>query len=179
MIEYFAFLRGINVGGKNSIKMEELRKIFEDCGFSKVRSYIQSGNIIFSYKKAGIHSLSEKIEAQIKKATGLEVAVMVRTREQLDAIVKLDPFKGKPLTEQCKHYIVFMSAAPTITHPLPFHSEKDGVELVTIIGEDAFLLSFPLGDHFGFPNGFIEKKYKIPSSSRYSHVVTKMLELSD
>jgi len=47
MIKYFAFLRAINVGGKNLIKMEDLKKIFESLGFKNVRTYIQSGNVIF------------------------------------------------------------------------------------------------------------------------------------
>ncbi len=177
MIEYFAFLRGVNVGGKNSIKMEVLRQIFTDCGFSNVRSYIQSGNIIFSYKKVEINSLSRKIEEQIIKSASLNIPVLLRTREQLEEMIKLDPFKDASPIENSKQYVVFLSTKPLISHQLPLLSEKDGLELVSIINEDAFLLSFPIGDHSGFPNNFIEKKYKVTATSRYWHVLMKMLEM--
>ena len=177
MIEYFAFLRGINVGGKNSIKMEDLRQIFEDCGFSNVRSYIQSGNIIFSYKKAEIHSLGKKIEEKIFKSAGLNIPVFLRIREQLEEMVKLNPFNEALPIENSKQYVAFLSAQVLISHPMPLLSEKNGLELVSIINENVFLLSFPIGDHSGFPNNFIEKKYKVTATSRYWHVVIKMLEM--
>jgi uncharacterized protein (DUF1697 family) len=177
MTDYFAFLRGINVGGKNSIKMEDLRHIFEDCGFENVKSYIQSGNILFSYKKDDPHELVRKIEGQIIKSAGLEIPVIVRTRDQLDTMLKSDPFKGKAINDKSKPYVVFLSSKPTISLPLPLFSEKDGLELLSIVNEDAFLLSFPVGDHSGFPNAFMEKKYKVAATSRYWHVVMKMLEL--
>ena len=70
MIDYFAFLRGINVGGKNIIKMEDLRQIFIDCGFSRCKTYIQSGNVLFRSKNTELKKLTKKIEAKIKEVMG-------------------------------------------------------------------------------------------------------------
>jgi uncharacterized protein (DUF1697 family) len=176
MIDYYAFLRGINVGGKNSVKMENLRQIFADCGFSNVQSYIQSGNILFRYKPAELPELTKKIETKIKKAIGNEVPLFLRTREQLEKIVKLDPFKGTASKENTKHYVSFLSKHPTVNLTLPIISEKDGLEFLSIIDSDAFLLSFEIKGRYGYPNNFIEKKLKVTASSRYWNTVLKMMD---
>jgi uncharacterized protein (DUF1697 family) len=178
MVEYFAFLRGINVGGKNIIKMEDLRQLFIDCGFSNVQSYIQSGNIIFRYKKADLKTLTKKIETILKNALGNDVPVLLRTREQLDKMVKLDPFGKKSKRENRKLYVVFLSEKPEVNHKLPLISEKDGLELLSVVDSDAFLLSFEINGRNGFPNNFVEKLFKVKSSSRYWNTVLKMMNIT-
>jgi uncharacterized protein (DUF1697 family) len=177
MIDYFAFLRGINVGGNNSIRMEDLRQIFTDCGLSNVKSYIQSGNVVFQYKKSEIGELSKKIEAKIKKTIGNEIPVLLRTREQLENMVKLDPFKSATLRENTKLYVAFLSKKPTANYSLPLISEKDGLELLSIVNADAFLLSFEISGRYGFPNNFIEKNLMVTASSRYWNTVLKIMEI--
>ena len=177
MVDYFAFLRGINVGGKNIIRMEDLTRIFVDCGFSGVKTYIQSGNVIFRYKKAGLTILSKKIEARVKEFTGNDIPVILRTREQLNEMVKLNPYKDATIRKNAKLYVAFLSEVPSVTMILPMISEKEGLELISIINADAFLLSFEVNGHFGFPNNFIEKNLKVTASSRYWNTVLKMMEI--
>ena len=86
-MKYVAFLRAINVGG-HVVKMDVLRKLFEEMGFSNVETFIASGNVIFDARKAS----EPKIEAALQKALGYEVRTFLRTPEQLAkvAATKLD-----------------------------------------------------------------------------------------
>ncbi len=70
-MKYVAFLRGINVGGKNKVKMETLREVCASIGFENVKTYINSGNVIFETRKTDDLKLAEKIEKAIEKEFGL------------------------------------------------------------------------------------------------------------
>ena len=85
---YVALLRGINVGGKKRVEMARLRESFERMGFSDVRTYINSGNVIFRHVRAP----SEKsIEKALQSEFGFEIAVVVRDRENIAAVVEALP----------------------------------------------------------------------------------------
>ena len=91
MAIYMAFLRGINVGGRNKIKMAELRSLFQSMGFHTVQTYIQSGNVLFcSDEDADV--LRQRIEQEIDKAFSISLTVVLRTSSELDQIIETCPF---------------------------------------------------------------------------------------
>ena len=92
MKTYIALLRGINVSGKNIIKMVQLKQMFEDIGFTDVITYIQSGNIIFSSDETNESILESTISEAIIKTFGFEVPVMVLLPNELNIILKANPF---------------------------------------------------------------------------------------
>src|SRR5258707_11507773 len=94
-MKYVALLRGINVGGNNMIKMETLRAGFEELGFKNVKSYINSGNLVFETGKADEKKLAKKIHDAIEKEFGFDISVMVRATSVLVDLVKNNPFDGK------------------------------------------------------------------------------------
>ena len=77
-MKYVAFLRGINVGGKNKIKMETLREVCSALGFKNVKTYINSGNVIFETAKSDNQKLAAIIEKAIEKEFSLSIKVMIR-----------------------------------------------------------------------------------------------------
>ena len=79
MVKYIAFLRAINVGGKKLTKMEELRRVFETLRLKNVRTYIQSGNVIFDTTETDSDALATQIERKIHQSLGHEVTVLLRT----------------------------------------------------------------------------------------------------
>ena len=83
---YVALLRGINVGGHNPVPMADLRAAFESAGFGAVRTYIQSGNVVFE-SAAPARSLEADIEAVLEQRFGYPMVVVVRSRAQMRAIV--------------------------------------------------------------------------------------------
>src|ERR1044071_6720165 len=91
MNQYVALLRGINVGGKNIIKMTALKSSFEDLAFTDVRTYIQSGNVLFSAAGSDQAKLTKQIEDALSKAFNYESRVVVRSRKQIKDIVTHAP----------------------------------------------------------------------------------------
>ncbi|MGN0460978.1 MAG: DUF1697 domain-containing protein [Ruminococcus sp.] len=87
MKRYIAFLRGINISGKNKISMPELKKGFEKLGFGEVKSYLNSGNVIFSSDEDNIESLTNQIKTMIKNQFGLDIPVLLISKEALEDIL--------------------------------------------------------------------------------------------
>ena len=87
MIRYFAFLRGINVGGKNLIKMNELRQLFESLGLSRVKTFIQSGNVIFDSSEVNVLKLIKMSENSLNQFFGKEVPVVIRTEDEMNEMI--------------------------------------------------------------------------------------------
>lgn len=88
---YVALLRGINVGGKNKIVMNTLKHTFETSGMNDVMTYINTGNIIFSYKDTSITELSNILETAIYNDFGLQIKVVVLNFDDFDRITKSIP----------------------------------------------------------------------------------------
>ena len=111
MPTYVALLRGVNVGAHNRMKMDELRAICESLGYEDVRTYLQSGNVVFEAPNADEATLRTDIHDTIEDAFGYDVAVMVRTREELDSLVAEAPFDG-PAGDGVKRYVTFLNEVP-------------------------------------------------------------------
>lgn len=109
MIQYVALLRGINVGGKGLIKMADLRVEFERLGFQSVRTYIQSGNVLFHAKEADKLKLENKIEKALLAKFKVATRVMLRSkREMTQVIAHLPKIFENP---EWKHNVIFLSSA--------------------------------------------------------------------
>lgn len=83
-----ALLRGVNVGGRNKLAMADLRSSAEACGYEGVRTYIQSGNLVFSTPKGSTQAVAERLQKAIAKMT----PVLVRTRDELASVVEHNPY---------------------------------------------------------------------------------------
>ena len=88
---YVALLRGVNVGGKNKVEMKQLKAVFEEAGMTSVRTYINSGNVIFSTTTRGRPRLIKLLEDAIAKRFGFRVNVLVRDVKKMRAVVKAMP----------------------------------------------------------------------------------------
>lgn len=95
-----AFLRGINVGGKNKLPMKELVPIFEGLGCSSVQTYIQSGNVVFKADTDLLKQLPDLVTAEIERKLGLKVPVIVRSAAALKKVVKANPFADRDSAPQ-------------------------------------------------------------------------------
>ncbi|UUZ86223.1 DUF1697 domain-containing protein [Paenibacillus sp. P26] len=98
MTVYIALLRGINVGGKNKIKMADLKRTLESMGLSRVQTYIQSGNVLFESGETE-EALKVRLEREIEKVFGIELSVILRTAEELKRIVTNCPFPAEEVAE--------------------------------------------------------------------------------
>ncbi len=91
MNRYIAFLRGINISGKNKIPMAECKKAFEELGFGEVKTYLNSGNVIFSSDEDHVEGLTSQIEARVKEKFGFNIPVFVISKEDLENILQHAP----------------------------------------------------------------------------------------
>lgn len=129
---YIALLRGINVGGHNMIKMAELKRVLEEMGLKKVKTYIQSGNVLFeSEEEEG--SLSKRMEEVINQAFGLSVPVVLRTSKEWDQIIKFCPYRTEGLQEGESVQIAFLGGIPSqkeIERLNAYQSDKDEFKII-------------------------------------------------
>jgi uncharacterized protein (DUF1697 family) len=112
MAIYVSLLRGINIGGHKRIKMDKLRQSFEALGFEQVRTFIQSGNVVFKAAKTSTSTLSKRIEAKILADVGFPVSVISRNAEELGSAIENNPFLKDPRIDAAKLHVTFLSAAP-------------------------------------------------------------------
>jgi len=109
MSRFVAFLRAINVGGGRSVKMQSLRQVFESLGFSKVATFIASGNVVFETTTRETKALERKIERALKDALGYEVRTFVRGEAELVKIAAYRPFTQSKFDETWRSNIIFLA----------------------------------------------------------------------
>lgn len=87
MKRYIAFLRGINISGKNKVSMAELKQGFERLDYTEVKTYLNSGNVIFSSGETDIIKTTSRIEEMIKNQFSIDIPVFVISKEELEDIL--------------------------------------------------------------------------------------------
>lgn len=146
MKTWLALLRGVNVVGRNKVSMAELAAAFERAGLEAVRTYIQSGNVVFGCPRGSKRTLSARIEELMLNGFGFAPHVMVLSEEDLARAVRGNPFPGAHRDPKSLH-LFFLSATP---------SNPDLNSLATIdAGRERFALK---GDVFYLytPDGFAD-----------------------
>jgi uncharacterized protein (DUF1697 family) len=128
MSVYVALLRGINVGGKNIIKMTDLKACFEGLGMEKVATYIQSGNVTFSSGEADQERLEKRLEEALSAAFRYESTVVVRSYEEMKSTVTLAPpgFGSEPDTY--RYDVIFLKQPLTASAAMSSITTKEGVD---------------------------------------------------
>jgi len=174
---YLAMLRGINVSGQKLIKMEQLRASFEALGFSGVKTYVQSGNVVFKSAKISKTSLTAKIARKILDDFGHSVSVLVRTPAELGEVLK-SSFAKKAGIDVAKLYVTFLS------QPAP-KSAEDALKILAAKSEQ-FIISgreiyLHCPDGYGntkFSNNAIEKKLSAQATTRNWRTVNALFEMA-
>ena len=171
-----AFLRGINVGGHNRLKMADLREVCESIGFENVRTYIQSGNVLFKTPETNIDSISTELEEAIRDSFDYEVSVMVRTCAELAAIVDQQPFE-EPIEDTTKLYVTFLRNEPDEKQIQALDAAQNEAEEFVV---DGYNLYSRIQKDKLKPGQFTDvgQVSGIPATRRTWNVVTKVYELA-
>ena len=170
---FVAFLRAINVGGR-TVKMDELRRLFEGLGFSNVETSIASGNVVFDTRGSDVKALEARIEAGLRKALGYEVAAFVRTDAELADIAACQPFPQKRLDEAKALNVGFL------TGPLDADAERRLMRLRTDIddfhvrGREIYWLCRKRQSESTFSNTAFEKAVHTKTTFRGVNTIRKM-----
>ena len=178
MATYISLLRGINVGGQKKIKTEELLALFDSLGLKNVRTYVQSGNVIFNSPQRDIQELAKLIETKIVQAFNFSVAVLVRTPDELQRIIDDNPFLREKTADTGKLHVTFLSAMPAksvVEQMKEMHNESDKF----IISNKEIYLYCP--DGYGrtkYSNDFFEKKLGMVATTRNWKTVNMLLDMA-
>jgi uncharacterized protein (DUF1697 family) len=130
MARYVALLRGINVGGKNLIPMAGLKVCFEDQGFEDVRTYIQSGNVVFTSPTSTQAELTRRVERMLASAFDYEASVVLRSRTQMRSIVDRAPDGFGTEPSKYRYDVLFLKpplTARTVVGSVP---TREGVDRI-------------------------------------------------
>lgn len=132
MVVYVALLRGINVGGKNKVEMKQLKAVFEEAGMTSVRTYINSGNVIFSSSIRARTRLVDTLEKAIARRFGFKIGVVVRDVKSMRAVVKAIPSHwADDKTMKCDVMFLWDDVArPSVLKELQFKPEMEDVRYV-------------------------------------------------
>jgi uncharacterized protein (DUF1697 family) len=175
-MKYVTFLRGINVSGKNMIKMELLREMFVSCGFENVKSYINSGNVIFETVETDNNQLSEKIAQKIVETFSFDIRVITRKMQEIAEIVANNPFAGEFENDKDVHVFFLDEEMPAEKRDLLLSNNNEN-ERYFVRNREIFchLRIGVLESLMG--KDFIAKKLKVASTARNWRTVNKILEI--
>jgi uncharacterized protein (DUF1697 family) len=178
MSVYVALLRGINVGGHKIIKMEALRAAFASLGFNNVKSYGQSGNVIFAAPASSAGHLAGKIEKRIHEEFGFSVPVFIATAEKLAETIEKNPFLKAPGVDPAKLHVTFLSADPPAMALEKLQPLAAAPEQLHIVGRNIYLFC-PLGHgNTKLSNNAIEKKLSVGATTRNWTTARTLLALA-
>ena len=154
---YVAFLRAINVGGKGIVKMTDVRAAFERAGCRNARTFIASGNVVFDAPRM-TKPLMARISREMTTLLGSAPGICYRTIEELETLIAAGPFARLTGDKALKLYVAFMNGAPATAPKLPLTDPKELVEITSIRGCDALIVSRrkPNG-MYGFPTFCVER----------------------
>jgi uncharacterized protein (DUF1697 family) len=158
---YAAMLRGINVGGNKKIKMDKLRSSFEALGLEQVKTYIQSGNVVFKTTKISPLALSRKLEERILGDFGFSVSVISRTADEIGNTIANNPFFNQPGIDPERLHVAFLSQAPVPTALKKLSDLTLAPDRSLCPGKEVYLY---------FPNG-------VSGSSLWKHPLDRVLSV--
>jgi len=179
MTKKIALLRGINVGGRRKIIMADLRQLLEKIGFTDVKTYIQSGNIIFTHKEELSNiEIAEKIEKVIAENYEFEVPALVRTAEEWKNAINNSPFYQEDMEDVSQLHLTFLKEKPSIENQEKAESYDYPPDKFIIKNKEVYILCLGKYHKTKLSNTFFEKKLKVSTTTRNWKTVLKLLELS-
>jgi uncharacterized protein (DUF1697 family) len=176
MTTFVAMLRGVNVGG-NSLKMEWLRQACESIGLREVRTYVQSGNIVFA-SRLGEARLVQAIKTTVDATTRLPVTVVVRSAQQLALVVADNPFVRRKDVDPAKLHVTFLSERPAQPARAKLEALAAARDEYALSGREVYL-SCPV--NYGetkLSNAALEKALAVTATTRNWKTVTALLAMA-
>jgi uncharacterized protein (DUF1697 family) len=168
---YVALLRGVNVGGNNKLPMKDLASIFQKCGCNNVRTYIQSGNVVFECPTS-VARLQETVGSAIEKKFGFNPSLVLRRLGDLEHVVKNNPFLKAGAAETELH-VVFLGDAPKAEEVVKLETNRVPPDEFAVLGKEIYLR---------LPNGagrskLASVKLKTLATARNWRTVNKLIEM--
>jgi uncharacterized protein (DUF1697 family) len=176
---YVALLRGINVGGNKPLPMPALAALCEKAGCREVRTYIQSGNVVFEADEALAPSLAGLLQKAILKAHKIDVPVIVRSAAEMRRIAAKHPH-GAPGVEPKALHVGFLAQAPSPSQVAALDPQRSPQDVFSVKGAEIYI-RFALEGvaKSKLTNQYLDAKLGTVSTLRNWNTVLKLLELCD
>ncbi|MFJ8430205.1 DUF1697 domain-containing protein [Kitasatospora sp. NPDC094019] len=174
---YIAFLRAVNVGGR-TVRMERLRALFGELGLERVGSYIQSGNVFFTAgptDAAARAALTGRIERHLAEQLGFPVPVLLRTVDEVQAVLDAEPFAGVEVTPELRLTVNFLSEPLPADFPLPYTSPKGDYEVIGADPGTAFVVVHLKNGKWATTGNLFGKSYRGSATARFLHTTVKIV----
>ena len=177
MARLIALLRAVNVGGRK-LPMGQLRALCTDLGWEDVRTYIQSGNIVFA-ASGKPEALETELEAAIERIFGLEVPVIVRTRRQWASLAKANPFPVAARAEPSRLQLLVSKKPPRADAAATLAARAEAGEKVEAAGGGVWL-HYPEGvSRSKLTPASVDRAIGSPATARNYRTVARLLEMLD
>jgi len=179
MKTYISILRGINVGGKNPVNMNSLQEMYEKLGFKNVKTYIQSGNVVFQSTEMPTEEIERVISDEIFIRFTLSIPVIVRENSALRIILEQNPFLRAKKEDIDGLYITLLATSPVHVSLNGMGNNSFLPDQYVIKGREIYL-SCPNG--YGktkLSNNFFESKLKVKATTRNLKTLTELVKLGD
>lgn len=172
---FVALLRGINVSGKNKIFMDDLRAMFESLGLTEVKTYVQSGNVIFSGGSSA-HELEGIIKKAILEKFTFDVPVLVKTKEEMQATLRNNLYIHRNNVSLDKLHVTFLSEVPSEANLKNAHINVLPDEFM-VLGKEVYLY-IPGGyGNTKLSNTYFESKLKVRATTRNWKTVNELVKM--
>jgi uncharacterized protein (DUF1697 family) len=177
MTTYVALLRGINVGGRTKVGMADLRQVFVDLGHADVKTYLQSGNVLFESPEQTPSRLPGDIERRIAQELDMSVTVLLRTGDDLAEVVANNPFLARE-TDFAKLHVTFLAEVPDRERAARIATPVGAPDEFSLAGREVFLLCPNGYGRTKLNNTYIERRLGVAATTRNWNTVTKLCELA-
>lgn len=178
MPSYICLLRGINVSGQKKIIMTDLKKAFEELGYSDVVSYIQSGNLVFKSNLQNKKNIEQRIHDMLRERFGFDIAVIVLTHHELKVIIQNNPYVSDKNKEEKKLYIGYLKELPIKVNIDHLASYDYSPETYTLDDKVIYYYAANGAGKAKMTTNFFESKLKVKATMRNWRTSTKLVELS-
>jgi uncharacterized protein (DUF1697 family) len=177
-LTYVALLRGINLGGHKIVKMDQLRKTLEGLGFEDVKTYIQSGNVVFKAPAQPPENLAKKIAEKVVRQFGFPVPVLVKTSAEVGEVIENNSLLKEKGVDPSKLHVTFLWSAPEKSALTTLHAIAAGPDQFCCLGK-AVYLHCPNGYHeTKLGNNVLEKMLKVGTTTRNWKTVNQLYQMS-
>ena len=174
MPTYISFLKGINVGGQKSIRMPDLKALYEAMGFKDVITYVQSGNVVFDSGDFDPIKIGAAIEAEIERRFSFHVSVILRDRNDFQRILDGNPFVHSRNEDPSTLHVTFLSKSPS-TEMVNGMKIPTGIEDECVLSGKEIYLFCPNGyGRTKLSNSFFERKLNVLATTRNWRTVVAM-----
>ena len=164
---FTSLLRGINVSGQKKILMSDLKALYESLGFENVRTYIQSGNVVFYSEEINTKMIADKIVKKIFEHYNFDVPVLVITPEEINAALVGNPYLNENNVAIEKLYVTFLSEVPQEAHMNKIDAALYAPDTFIVIDKVIYLQIGPEGyGNTKLSNSFFESKLKVKATTR-------------